>query len=1452
MYNKKQIRVRSTAKPKKDAFAQDKIYANDGLFNPFVQDEVRVPSNVITTHGMPGNVLGTGSDGRQVMMRPNQMYNFGPNVNYVDEEAQFSIGGGVQYMDVALDDDQIKAYKNGGYYVQDLPHAQEGVQTQGTTVPAEPVLTYGEYYAQTADASKKAYDEYITAIEKEKQRVANVRGNVIPTAKKLDAADNSMLTSEWYNSPEGQAYINFTEAQNPKQLEAARQALSLEVKNLLPNQGRYNVARWDANNGAWNSEADPSRELYCTPYGCFTYQKAGATDVPIVGGNLDFVQRVNSGALPFEKISPNQRQPGDMALWVENSPADYTDPSKGEMRRPHHTTVYASPDANDPNNPEAGNYYNANNGVRLAYGLTNYETNREPADRMDYYRYIGQTKKMEAELKNKLAAWEAAENKADRGPKPTLATLPLDMSYFNTERPQEEITKIDYNQQAIDRISQMDISDKKKRKLLKEANDNIIMGQKLQQLKYPTTQPPSQLVNEPMASTQNGQVLQLTDDQIQGFKDGGFVVEDLPTAQNGVYYTHEARPEAKYQRDASGKWSIMLPSTKGEYVPLNDPEGKRTAQLNKGAVMVDPNNPSAGTTFSNYVAQEKVNPAGKTSAQLKQLANNNAVYADKNATAYNQMAEVQAGNEEREAAQMKKEFDAGVKVDPTYADRPKPQFTGPSANLPKYYKQESPYVLNGVNPDGRGNLITQEEKQRMDYENQAAAAQRQLRYDIRELEQVAGKKISDEEFYGKDGKTNYDLLGKYYNPRVLGKIEDQKYKNFIAQNEKDWNNANFADKAFDVTQSFFSNPIITAGNWVEGSGPLYNQAAYLRGDKAGLDPNYQKWARRGTNADDYWIEDYLNVLNPFNHASNAGSNLAGGNYLNAALDIASIIPITGAFKNGPALLNAGKNTLVGRTSQKIGHGLHDFLEAPVLRSAFKPGTVGNPLLQAGESTVGKTLLDMSLGKTLGAYSTAAFPGAAYNYFQDPTAANFTEAALLGFGSPQVMQGVNAVKANVPYIAQYPKTMYNMATGQAPLSFGSFAKNDLVSFADDATLAKYTDDYNAWEGTGFNANAPEKLSATRGRFASNAKNSDLDLYGNNMIRYPQTRGSAASYNVGLQRSLINSKLEAGIPLTAYEKSIALAGERSIMSSTEFEKGLLRGEFDNLNLSDKMLKDVRTVLKHPNDYSKLDIWKSNPELQKIMKDKAFINMNEHIMPAYPNPSQYVNYQSAAEGMKQISNLDNSLVAVKNAMNRAAAERAVGTLERKATKLIDTENEKDDLTYEQRLQMIQNMLSGKKFQDGGISGMPITYVDQPNVYSSGNTRSFTPASAQALNMLNNQIAYEGHLTDDKIAELKRNGFVIEDIDLHLPKNQNQHKPFQLHPYGFVAGNNDGPVNNVIFGGGLNAQFDTPLKQLAAGINIGATNVLGFDNDRVLYNQFGFNRPTFNLNYNIPYKKR
>jgi hypothetical protein len=70
-------------------------------------------------------------------------------------------------------------------------------------------------------------------------------------------------------------------------------------------------------------------------------------------------------------------------------------------------------------------------------------------------------------------------------------------------------------------------------------------------------------------------------------KTGGTKSESKPELGKQVY-TYEDRPEAKYKKDSKGTWHIMLPSTNGKYVPIKDPDKKRTGELNEKAKPVKP------------------------------------------------------------------------------------------------------------------------------------------------------------------------------------------------------------------------------------------------------------------------------------------------------------------------------------------------------------------------------------------------------------------------------------------------------------------------------------------------------------------------------------------------------------------------------------------------------------------------------------------------------------------------------------------------------------------------------------------------------------------------------------------------------------------------------------------------------------------------------------------------
>jgi hypothetical protein len=97
----------------------------------------------------------------------------------------------------------------------------------------------------------------------------------------------------------------------------------------------------------------------------------------------------------------------------------------------------------------------------------------------------------------------------------------------------------------------------------------------------------------------------LTPEEIAEYRAGGYIIEELPIAQKGgsQIYTYADRPEAKYKKDASGNWLISLPSTKGQYVPIKDPTGKRAGELNEKAKPYKPAAPKSN--LSSY--EDRIN-----------------------------------------------------------------------------------------------------------------------------------------------------------------------------------------------------------------------------------------------------------------------------------------------------------------------------------------------------------------------------------------------------------------------------------------------------------------------------------------------------------------------------------------------------------------------------------------------------------------------------------------------------------------------------------------------------------------------------------------------------------------------------------------------------------------------------------------------------------------------------
>ncbi len=575
----------------------------------------------------------------------------------------------------------------------------------------------------------------------------------------------------------------------------------------------------------------------------------------------------------------------------------------------------------------------------------------------------------------------------------------------------------------------------------------------------------------------------------------------LPKAQNGnegnEYYAYEGRPDS-YYRKVNGQWQILNSSTNGKFIEIKDPKGERTKLLNAQAYPIGAeatkklnewgmqvrtsNTPTVKITVPKLdelrggVTQAPTqnifaNPAYMTSYQLQQKGMSMAPTAE--GAKWLEMAAAQKKNEEaqkeyadRKATQARYDRASGAGsgsstyVAPSYVGFQKQEEVAPS-------NEPLPYVMAGTDEKGNATLITQAQKQEVD---QAVAKDMAINAALRDrqiIEQITGKELTDEEIYGEDGQYNPNLT-KYSSGDWQQQIADQRYQNFVDANQKAYDNAAWYDKGASVLSNLISDPVLTIGNWTEGNTNLYGQSYMLRDE---LNPEAQGYARRYSNADDYWLNDWVNMINPGAIGADAGVNYDQGQYLNMAGNIASLIPVSKASK----IFSGVKNIT---PIKNFGHAAHEVLDTP-LRTYLKPSSVGNAIVQSGESGLTNSLLNLTPSNMLAHYSRIAAPTAWYNYSQNPTAGGFADALLLSAGVPEVWQGAAALREGSRYIKPYAQTVKNIATGEAPLSLQSFKRSDLFRLDSPTSLQKYADDYAAaLKGDG-------QLSATRDKFASSS-------------------------------------------------------------------------------------------------------------------------------------------------------------------------------------------------------------------------------------------------------------------------------------------------------------------------------------------------------------------------------
>lgn len=355
--------------------------------------------------GAPAKQFGTGGENYTANML-NANSTTGPR----SEQSWQDPGQAPYYFNYGgLKNQVVRKFRAAGFETDPPPVAPTPTVDEDLKMRQDYAAAMAALEAQNATYAKRLADE--------QARVKKVRGNVIPAARALDYADSNLSDAAL------NAFDRSTVADNPTELRDAIKAYPQELRDVLPKGGNYNIASWDESKGDWKSGSGPDRELYCTPYGCFTYQKAGAKDVPIIPGNYGFTGGVERGELPFKKISDKEAQAGDMAVVYGRAPASYV--GGGNMIiRPHHTTILSDHNPivrDDRGNIEGINMYNANNGQRLNFMEQYYPKE----DHFGFYRYVGQLPKLEKEGASYSKRQQEIENEYNTRHAAWLAQQPV-------------------------------------------------------------------------------------------------------------------------------------------------------------------------------------------------------------------------------------------------------------------------------------------------------------------------------------------------------------------------------------------------------------------------------------------------------------------------------------------------------------------------------------------------------------------------------------------------------------------------------------------------------------------------------------------------------------------------------------------------------------------------------------------------------------------------------------------------------------------------------------------------------------------------------------------------------------------------------------------------------------------------------------------------------------------
>jgi hypothetical protein len=263
--------------------------------------------------------------------------------------------------------------------------------------------------------------------------------------------------------------------------------------------------------------------------------------------------------------------------------------------------------------------------------------------------------------------------------------------------------------------------------------------------------------------------------------------------------------------------------------------------------------------------------------------------------------------------------------------------------------------------------------------------------------------------------------------------------------------------------------------------------------------------------------------------------------------------------------------------------------APLAGSAAlqAAGAVGSMALPGMSAIPGATVGNLANSGFIASslYNTPKNAGEWYDVSQGKK--DWGEAAL---GSAEIAAGLIGSGGGAKAALQEAEKLglKNVITGKAPIK-DVFKRDDLINIKTAEDLAKFKA-----------AQAEGRLGETTNRFYSSVTNPDTLNYAKGegevfVHTVPQTKAAAAG------KSVANIKPK-GANLTAKERSVPTNADIESMISS----GALSGH------SEETLAGLREVAQNPEGYWNLAAFKSNPELQELIKNPNLVNPAEHFLP------------------------------------------------------------------------------------------------------------------------------------------------------------------------------------------------------------------------------------------------